>query len=293
VSFLERHPVFKRAVVNQYQAILLGGAAAFSALTLSPLPLFLLAGVELMAAPFLLERLRRRVEIEKKHAARQVEEMSLEERYAELQPQARERFDRLQELCRRIERNYEGLSRESRVLLAEQAQKFQAILASCLRRMWLLRKYDEMSAHFDEPATRAETKKLAAALQDRSLDGRLREAWQKNLEIKAKLLQTVERNKTSREALVAELDSLEALLQLLLQKSVAATDAVAFSAEIDDVLAQAEADAASVQEMEQLLGSIPELVQPTLGERLRREPLAQAPAPPAGRGRARTPDGRR
>jgi hypothetical protein len=73
---------------------------------------------------------------------------------------------------------------------------------------------------------------------------------------------------------------------------VAATDAVAFSAEIDDVLAQAEADAASVQEMEQLLGSIPELVQPTLGERLRREPLARA-APPAGRGRPRTPDGRR
>jgi hypothetical protein len=283
VSFLERHPVLKRAVANQYQAILLGGAAAFSALTLSPLPLMLLLGAELMAAPFLFERLRRRIEIEKKHAARQVEEMSLEERYQELQPQARERFDRLQELCRRIERNYQGLSRESRALLAEQAQKFEAILASCLRRLWLLRKYDEMIGHFDEAATRAETRKLQVALEDRGLDARLREAWRKNLEIKEKLLGAVERNKSNRAALVAELDSLEALLQLLLQKSVAATDAVAFSAEIDDVLAQAEADAASVQEMEQLLGAIPELVQSTLGERLRREPLATQAAPPRGR----------
>jgi hypothetical protein len=292
VSFLDRNPVFKRAVVNQYQAILLGGAAAFSVLTASPLPLLLLLGAEFMAAPVLFERLRRRIEIEKKHAAREVEGLSQEERYAELQPQARERFDRLQELCRRIESNYKGLSRESRALLAEQTQKFEAILASCLRRLWLLRKYDEMIAHFDEGATRAETKKLATALADRTLDARLREAWEKNLEIKEKLLETVERNRTSRAALQAELDSMESLLQLLMQKSVAATDAEAFSAEIDDVLAQAEADAASVQEMEQLLGSIPELVQPTMGERLRSQPLGM-PQTPSGRGRTGTTEGRR
>ena len=42
--------------------------------------------------------------------------------------------------------------------------------------------------------------------------------------------------------LVAELDSIEALLQLLLQKSLAAGDAAAFAAELDDALSQAEAD---------------------------------------------------
>ena len=57
----------------------------------------------------------------------------------------------------------------------------------------------------------------------------------------------------------------EALLQLLLQKSVAATDALAFSAEIDDVLAQAEADAATVEEMERMLGALPELNDPAVG----------------------------
>ena len=38
-----------------------------------------------------------------------------------------------------------------------------------------------------------------------------------------------------------------------------ATDAQAFSQEMDDILSQADQDAASVQEMEQLLGAMPEL----------------------------------
>ncbi len=61
--------------------------------------------------------------------------------------------------------------------------------------------------------------------------------------------------------------SLETLLQLLLQKSLAATDAGAFALEIDDVVSQAEADAASVVELERMLGGIPELTEPpNLGE---------------------------
>jgi hypothetical protein len=85
------------------------------------------------------------------------------------------------------------------------------------------------------------------------------EAWKQNLEIKEKLLAAVDRNVANREALLAELDSLESLFQLLLQKSLAATDARAFSEEMDSLLSQADQDAASVQEMEQLLGSMPEL----------------------------------
>jgi hypothetical protein len=69
----------------------------------------------------------------------------------------------------------------------------------------------------------------------------------------------VEKNAQNSAALAAELDSLEALLHLLLQKSVAATDATAFTAEIDDVLAQVEADHASVEEMERMLGAMPQI----------------------------------
>src|SRR4029079_9797665 len=90
-----------------------------------------------------------------------------------------------------------------------------------------------------------------------------------NLAIKEKLLATGDQNSTNRTALLGELDSLESLLHLLHQKSVASTAARAFSLEIDDVLQQAETDARSVEEMERLLGAMPEMIRPTTGERIR------------------------
>jgi hypothetical protein len=269
VAFLDRHPVLKRAVANQYQAILLAGAAGFSLLFANPLPLALLFGAELMAMPLLMDRLKRRMEIEKKYAARTSEAMSLDQRLAELPPQAKERFSRLAGLCKKIEENYRGLSAESQGLLAEQSEKFDAILASCLRRLWLLRKYDEMISLFDGGRVAADVKKLKEALAQPALDGRVREAYEQNLDIKQKLLESGEKNQTNRTALLAELDSLESLLQLLHQKSVAATDARAFALELDDALQQAESDAQSVEEMEKLLGAMPEMIRPTTGERLR------------------------
>ena len=143
--------------------------------------------------------------------------------------------------------------------IAEYNDKFEAILATCLRRLWLVRKYDSMIRAFDADKVKAETEKLRAALAAEGLAPRVAEAWKQNLEIKEKLLAAVDRNIANREALLAELDSLESLFQLLLQKSLAATDAQAFSQEMDDLLSQADQDAASVQEMEQLLGSMPEL----------------------------------
>ena len=158
--------------------------------------------------------------------------------------------------------------------MAEQAAKFDAVLASFLRRLWLLQKYDEMASASDNGRVRQEIERLNRQLAIAELAPRVREALQKNLEIQRQLVQAVEKNEQNSAALSAELDSLEALLQLLLQKSVAATDATAFSAEIDDVLAQVEADHASVEEMERMLGAMPQIEE--------REPLAPRLRMPAG-----------
>jgi hypothetical protein len=258
VSFLDRYPVLKKAVANQYQAILVAGAVGFSALTLSPLPLLALAGLELMAMPFLLERLKRRMDIEKKHAERQHQAMSQEQRFEALSAQSKNRFVRLRQLCQKIQANYRGLSQASQNIIADQESKFDVILASCLHRLWLVQKYDEMIGGFNERQEQSEIDRVKEALTSPELEPRVREALEKNLQIRERLFQSVKDNVSSRTALLAELDSLEALLQLLLQKSVAATDALAFSSEIDDVLAQSEADAASIREMEQMLGEVPE-----------------------------------
>jgi hypothetical protein len=276
------HPVLKRALLNQYQILLAAGATALSVAMMSPLPWLLLLGGNLITMPFLFERFRKRMEIEKKYAERKSEELSQEQRYEELAAESKGRFQQFRRLCSQIQNNYRGLSSASQDILHEQTSKFDAILASCLRRLWLVQKYESMIRTFDARRVENEIKQLEGALQAKDVQPRVREAWQQNLDIKRKLLETAERNESSRTAVLAELDSLESLLQLLMQKSVAATDPSDFVAQVDDIVSQAEADAQSVAEMEALMGSMPELTgAPALSDRLRQAPPVSAPpAPP-------------
>ncbi len=273
----DKYPVLKRAIANQYQVILVAAAATLAVATVSPLPFLLLLGGEFVVMPFMFERLKRRIEIEKKYAARQSESLSQNERYDQLHPDQKLRYDALKKLCRQIQGNYRGLTTASQGILAEYNDKFEAILATCLRRLWLVRKYDLMIRSFDADKVKAETGKLKEALAAEGLAPRVAEAWKQNLDIKEKLLAAVDRNIANREALLAELDSLESLFQLLLQKSLAATDAQAFSQEMDDLLSQADQDEASVREMEQLLGAMPELSGiPSVSDQVGR-PLVEVP----------------
>jgi hypothetical protein len=255
MGLLDRHPVLRRAIANQYQAILAAGAVGFSLVFANPLPLLLYLGGNLMAFPLVFERLRRRMEIERKFAERRAVEMSREERLRALAKPARARFERMQALCEAVQENYRGLSPASQGILADQRAKFEAILGAFLKRLWLVERYDALAGSADPDVLRREIAELVRVRAADGLPQRVSEALEKKLEIQRELLATLDQNRANRAALRAELDSLEALLQLLLQKSIAATDATAFSAEIDDVLAQAEADAASVEEMERLLGS--------------------------------------
>lgn len=278
--------VLKRAMVNQYQIILGMSAAALSIAWLTPFPLLLLLGGEMLAMPFLLERIQKRLEIEKKYAARQVETLSQEQRYEQLGLEAKGRFGQMKRLCEQIQEQYKGLSSESQGIVAEQAAKFDSVLATALRRLWLVQKYDQMVRAFDPLRVKQDCDKLRHQLAGKELQPRVREALEQNLEIKEKLVETVERNTQSRTALLAELDTVESLLQLLLQKSIASSDASAFSADLDDILSQAEADAASIQEMEALMGSMPELSgKPTLSERVRGAAASTLPFAPKGRQR--------
>ncbi len=289
MGLLTRYPALQKAIANQYQAILAAGAVGFSVLMLSPLPLLLFAGVELMVMPMMVDRIRRRLEIEKKFADRNAVEMSQKEQWDALPAAHRARFERLRQLVGKVQANYKGLSVASQGIVAEQEAKFDVILAACLKRLWLLQKYDEMQSAFDEKQVEQEITQLRTALAEPAaesglsepLEPRVREAIEKNLEIKEQLIGATKQNVANRRALDAEIDSLESLLQLLFQKSVAATDAAAFTLEIDDVLNQVQADAASVEEMERMLGSLPDLdSRPRLSPQIKQGFSPPPPPPP-------------
>ena len=267
---------------------------AFSALLANPLPLLMLAGAELVTMPWIVERLKRRIELERKLARRTAHSVSQEEQYRELPAPLRERFVRLKQSMERIQANYRSLSPETQGMLADQSEKLEAILVSCLRRLWLLKKHAELAAALDEEACAAEVAELQARLASAEghVEPRVKEAWAQNLAIKERLLATARRNEATRATLEAELESIESLLQLLLQKSLAASDAETFAAEVDDALSQAEADERTVHEMEQLVGAEPMASRERLSESLRSlaPPLPQSaaasrPPPPPLRGR--------
>jgi len=178
---LEKYPVLKRAIANQYQVILVAAAATLAVATISPLPFLMLLGGEFMVMPFMFERLKRRLEIEKKYAARQSESLSQNERYDQLNPDQKLRYDGLKRLCRQIQGNYQGLTTASQSILAEYTDRFEAILATCLRRLWLVRKYDSMIRAFDSDRVKAEVEKLKTALAAEGLAPRVADAWKQNL----------------------------------------------------------------------------------------------------------------
>lgn len=270
MGFFDKHPALKKALGNQYQVILLGGAAAFSLLLANPAPLLLLVGAELVTLPWIVERLKRRLDLERKIAHRSARSVTQEEQYRELPSAMRERFVRLKQSTERIQANYRGLSPETQGMLHEQGDKLEAILVSCLRRLWLLKKYDELDAALDEEALVEEVAELEARIEaSGDVERRVRDAWTQNLEIKRKVLASAQRNQATRATLLAELDSIESLLQLLLQKSLAASDAETFAAEVDDALAQAESDEQTVHEMEQLVGAEPMATRERLSDALR------------------------
>jgi len=173
---LYQYPVLKRAVANQYQVILAAAATALSVATISPLPFLLLLGGEFMVMPFMFERLKRRLEIEKKYAAQQTESLSQAERYDQLAAEGKARFDGLQRLCRQIQGNYKGLSEASQGIMAEYNDTFDAVLATCLRRLWLTQKYEQMIRSLDSARVKAEIDRLRSQLDAKEVAPRVREA---------------------------------------------------------------------------------------------------------------------
>jgi phage shock protein A len=129
---------------------------------------------------------------------------------------------------------------------------------------------------------------LELELEQQDLPDRARAALQKNLELKRKLLASLSAVDDSVKTLHTELDSMESLLEVLHQNSIALRDPQAISEELDSIVRQAEDSERVVREMESLLRSgtegLPEDLVTDVGVRL---PVDRSTAPAAGGKRMR------
>ena len=246
--------ILKELVFNQYQAIVAGGAALASVLTLNPLPFLLWLGSEMVILPILDSGpLRRRVARRRREIARAKETEKRAGLIASLAPAHAKRFASMEQLCGAIESNYQGLSGISQAYLSEQRGKLDNVLDGCLNRLLALQRYEKMPATRNPSDIKREIAGLEQELAGSGLNERARAALEKNLELKRRLLQSYSEMGGTMKALVTELDSMGSLLEVLHQNSVSLRDPQAIADELDTIVRQSEASDRAVREMEAIL----------------------------------------
>lgn len=248
--------ILRELIVNQYQAIVLGGTALVSLIAMNPLPLLFLLGSELVLLPILdsgpLRRMvaRRKLEIARADAAEERRRL-----IGDLAPPSAKRYEAMEHLCALIEANYQGLSGISQVYLSEQRGKLDTILQGYLNRLMAVQRYERLPARRTESDVEEEIAELERELREPDLPERASAALQKNLELKRKLLASLREVDGTVRALVTELDSIESLLEVLHQSSISLRDPQAISADLDAIVQHSEDSERIVREMESLLGN--------------------------------------
>jgi hypothetical protein len=246
--------ILRELIFNQYQAIVLGGAAALSLIALNPLPLLVWLGSELVLLPVLdsgpLRRLAARRRLAQARAAGAAERARLR---ASLTPAHVKRFAAMEQLCGLIESNYQSLTGISQAYLADQRRKLDAILQSGLHRLIALQRYERLPANRSVEAIDREIAALEREVQDDDPSERAAAALRKNIELKRRLRDSVAQVDDTMRALVTELDSMEALLEVLHQNSISLRDPQAISEELDTIVRQSEDSERVVRELESLL----------------------------------------
>jgi hypothetical protein len=252
----EARSILKELVANQYQAIVLGGTALASLISLNPLPLLVWLGGELVLLPLLDSGPLRRLVHRRRLARARDESDSRRARITEsLNPANRKRYGEMEHLCRLIETNYQGLHGISQAYLSEQRGKLDMILDSGAQRMLALERYETLLVDRNPAKVERAIERLEEELRDGQVAERARLALEKNLELKRRLLSSLLESDDTIQALTTEVDSMTSLLEVLHQSSISMGDPQAISQELDTIVRQSEDSGRVVREMEALLRS--------------------------------------
>jgi len=246
--------ILRELIFNQYQAIVLGGTALVSLVALNPLPLLIWLGSELVLLPILDSGpLRRLVNKRKRDLARARAGEQRARIIADLTPPHARRYAAVEDMCKRIEANYQGLSGISQAYLSEQRAKLDMILTGCLTRLTALQRYQKMPPRRGKAEIEREIAGLEAELGQDGVPERAAAALRKNLELKRRLLGSLDQADDTIRTLQTEIDSMESLVEVLHHNSMSLRDPQAISEELDTIVRQSEDSDRIVREMEALL----------------------------------------
>jgi hypothetical protein len=240
----------RTALLSPANLIGLSGAAGATLVTGQTLPVLVAGGLEVfyLVVVGINPRFRRAARTKQGASGEEDEVQSM---LAELAPSQREHYHRLRDLKEKIEANYRRLP-GGRVLAASSESRVDALLTSFLRLLNTLNGYRRYLSMADRQALDRELKELQA---DASAEAstRLREVKQKRVEILSKRLQRFTQAEESRAVVSHQLASIEDLLRLTHEQSIAIRDPEHVNRQLDALSVEVQATEDTVREMEQFM----------------------------------------
>ncbi len=250
----------RTALFSPANVIGLAGAAGATLVTGQTLPVMVAGGLELfyLVVVGINPRFRRAARAKPGLASGGQEEV--DGMLAELAPSQREHYHRLRDLKEKIESNYRRLPGGG-VLAASSESRVDALLTSFLRLLNTLNGYRRYLSMADRQALDRELKELQADATAEA-SARLREVKQKRVEILSKRLQRFTQAEESRAVVSHQLASIEDLLRLTHEQSIAIRDPEHVSRQLDALSVEVQATEDTVREMEQFMDFTDETAAP-------------------------------
>jgi hypothetical protein len=249
----------KEAFQWQYNVIALVGAAAASAVSLSPVPLILAAGLELMylaTVPTMprFQRLMRsrRLAIEKAEHDERVKQI-----LNTLPSERREHYRQLEQLCKMIRANLARLSSTSQIFVSQLDSRLDELLAAFVR----LANHDMQHVQYlgstNPNAILRESQELEARLPKET--PRVREVNQKRIEILRKRVEKYGKISENRQVIDAQCNAIEDVLQLIREQSMTMEDPQQLSERLETLVRDVESTEEAVREVEAIFQMSPEI----------------------------------
>lgn len=236
-------------------ALMAGGAASLAFADWVPLAAAVGASVSYLALLSVMPSFRRMVQAQ---AAGLYEEASTREALlADLSHSQRQHYEELAVLKTRILESYRKMP-GGRVLAASSEGRLEGLLESFVRLLGTLNSHRRFLGAVDREAIEHELAELEGDLP-RETSQRLREVKARRVDILKKRVERFQQAEESREVVSHQLASIEDLLRLTHEQSIAIRDPEVMSRQLEALTAEAEATEEMVKNMEQAMQVTEEL----------------------------------
>ena len=221
--------------------------------------LILAAASELMYLGILPRQDRFQRLVRAQHAKERAKPPTQKEIYLRLTKFSQRRYARLRKIEKEIESNYRKLSYASQGLLDSHLKKIDGLIESYIKLLYQKERYEDSLRNGAEKEISRDIKSVRDEI-DSSSSARVRAIKERRLRILEQRLNRFKKSKENQEIIEEQLATIEDVIKYIHEQSLTLRDPEAITFQLDTLLNEVEETEASVEEMEELFVSSPDLL---------------------------------